>query len=132
MPLAVPAIWFPPLGLVALTVVVEGALARYRAAGLRRRPVPVLTALAREDEDGRLWVYAADDTAGRRPLFSCPVSPEPESEDERAAPPAEGTRLRRVVLFGAPCERGELLLLRADLEDGPLVDRAAGPVRPAG
>jgi hypothetical protein len=126
--LAVPAIWYPPLGAVALTLAAEGTAAFYRAARLRRGPVPVLRALAQEDEDGRLWVYAADDTAGRRPLFSCPVSPEADQDPESEG--TDGTSLRRAVLFGAPYERAELLLLRADRDDGPLVDRAAGPVRP--
>ncbi|WP_405725003.1 hypothetical protein OG607_20110 [Streptomyces sp. NBC_01537] len=131
--LAVPSVWVPALGPVALAFASAGAAARYRAARLRRRPVPVLRALAREDEDGRLWVYAGDDTAGRRPLFSCPVTPETEAgEPERAEPPAEGTRLRPAVLFGAPYEGGALLLLCADRDGGPLVDRWAGPVRPTG
>jgi hypothetical protein len=73
-------------------------------------------------------VYAADDTAGRRPLFSCSVSPEADQDPESEG--TDGTSLRRAVLFGAPYERAELLLLRADRDDGPLVDRAAGPVRP--
>jgi hypothetical protein len=126
--LGVPSWWVHPLAPLALTFAASGAVARYRAGRLRRRPVPVLTALARGDEDGRVWVYAADDTAGRRALFSCPVSPEVE---EGAALLAEGTRLRRAVLFGAPYEGAELLLLCADREGGPLVDREAGPVRPA-
>ncbi|WP_406266287.1 hypothetical protein OH779_20025 [Actinacidiphila glaucinigra] len=103
-----------------------GVVARVRAGALRRGAQPVLRVLTREDEDGRTWVFAADDHAGRRALFSCPVDPEPE-------PPSgfRGDALRTSLLFGTPCEGAELVLLSADSEDGTLVDRAAGPVRPA-
>jgi hypothetical protein len=109
------------------TLLAMGVLARGRAAALRRGGRPVLRVLTSEDEDARIWVYAADDHAGRRPLFSCPVDPEPE-------PSADGSRghgLRHALVFGAPYEGAELVLLSADSDGGPLVDRAAGPVRPA-
>jgi hypothetical protein len=38
-------------------------------------PLPVLRALATQDEDDRVWIFAADDTAARRPLFHCAGPP---------------------------------------------------------
>lgn len=114
------------LALVGGTLLAVGVLARGRAAALRRGGRPVLRVLTCEDEDARTWVYAADDHAGRRPLFSCPTDPEPELPEG----PRSGV-LRNSLLFGTPYEGAELVLLSADTDDGPLVDRAAGPVRPA-
>ncbi|SNS05265.1 hypothetical protein [Actinacidiphila glaucinigra] len=114
------------LALAGVALLAAGVAARMRAGALRRGGQPVLRVLTREDEDARTWVFAADDHAGRRALFSCPVDPEPETPS--------GLRddgLRPALLFGAPCEGAELLLLSADSEGGALVDRAAGPVRPA-
>ncbi|MFF3562079.1 hypothetical protein ACFYXS_18750 [Streptomyces sp. NPDC002574] len=119
-----------PVALVGFTLLVTGLLARRRAAALRRDELPVLRVLSREDEDTRVWVYAADDTAGRVPLFSCPVRPGSAMPDDDHAP--GDSRLRDTLLFGAPCEGAELALLSADVEHGPLIDRVAGPVRPAG
>jgi hypothetical protein len=56
------------LTVCAVAVCVFGAVDRRNAYAT---PQPVLRALAVQDEDDRLWVFAADDTAGRRPLFSC-------------------------------------------------------------
>lgn len=114
------------LSLAGGALLAVGVVARVRAGALRRGGQPVLRVLTRVDEDARTWVFAADDHAGRTALFSCPVDPEAE--------PPSGSRddaLRPALLFGAPYEGAELVLLSAETEGGTLVDRAAGPVRPA-
>ncbi|MFJ4988081.1 hypothetical protein ACIP9H_30290 [Streptomyces sp. NPDC088732] len=117
-----------PVALAGFTLLVTGLRAMRRAAALRRDELPVLRVLSREDEDTRVWVYAADDTAGRVPVFSCPVRPGSAIPDDDHAP--GDSRLRDTLLFGAPFEGAELVLLSADVEHGPLIDRVAGPVRP--
>jgi len=114
------------LSLAGGALLAAGLVARVRAGALRRGAQPVLRVLTRVDEDARTWVFAADDHAGRTALFSCPVDPEPE--------PPSGSREdapRPALLFGAPYEGAELVLLSAETEGGTLVCRAAGPVRPA-
>ncbi|MEV0254560.1 hypothetical protein AB0H82_09860 [Streptomyces sp. NPDC050732] len=71
-------------------------------AALRRSPVPVLRVLLRAgggSDDRRTDVFAADDTAGGSPVFSC-----------RTTLPKDGT-LQEAVLYGAPHTGGELVLL---------------------
>ncbi len=128
-------------GLSLLTV---GVLARRRAAALRSVPVPALRVLERTDHHGRTWIYAADDTSARTPLFSCscaPVAPEgiALTEAERSAlgdkefpfgeSPFVDTRLHEAVLFGSPHDGGELVLLTAFDDAHPIVLRTDGPVR---
>ncbi|MEU3780059.1 hypothetical protein [Streptomyces sp900129855] len=55
---------------VGLTMLLSAALGRRRAADLRRAPVPVLRVLVRENADAETEVFAADDLAARRPLFT--------------------------------------------------------------
>jgi hypothetical protein len=110
------------LTVCAVAVCVFGAVDRRTAYAA---PLPVLRVLAAQDEDDRLWVFAADDTAGRRPLFSCaapagalagPAYERPAADgaedgaddgtddDEAADEDALGGRPgpREVLLVGAP------------------------------
>lgn len=62
--------------LPALSLLTAGVLARGRTASVRRAPVPALRVLRRTDAvDATMWIYAADDGAGRAPLFKCYVRP---------------------------------------------------------
>lgn len=72
--------WFV-VGL-GVTVLLSAALGRWRAAALRRPPVPVLRVLMRENADVDAEVYAADDMAAVRPLFTVATS---ELDDENGA-----------------------------------------------
>ncbi|MFF3450681.1 hypothetical protein ACFYXJ_26455 [Streptomyces sp. NPDC002667] len=146
----------PQLGLLAaglpgLSLLVTGLLARRRAAALRRGPVPVLRVLERMDRDGLLWIYAGDDTAARRPVLTADVVAEVPHEDEhgRVRPGGEEQLnprgpvrrggeeelvpafplSREVVMFGAPRDGGELLLVTTLRDGGSAVVRTSGPVR---
>ncbi|MEV6019484.1 hypothetical protein [Streptomyces sp. NPDC051997] len=146
----------PQLGLLAaglpgLSLLVTGLLARRRAAALRRGPVPVLRVLERRDGDGLLWIYAGDDTSARRPVLTARFVAEAPGEDERGrlrpggeeAPnprgrvrPGGGEELnpasplpREAVMFGAPRDGGELLLVTTLRDGGSAVVRTSGPVR---
>ncbi|MEV0217998.1 hypothetical protein [Streptomyces sp. NPDC050704] len=55
---------------LAVTALASAWLGRHRATGLRRAPVPVLRVLVRDDAQGTTEVYAADDLAAVRPLFT--------------------------------------------------------------
>ncbi|WNZ10171.1 hypothetical protein [Streptomyces sp. 11x1] len=129
-------------GLPGLSLLMVGVLARRRAAALRRAPVPALRVLERTDHEGRTWVYAADDTAGRTALFSCLCTTTLREDDEPAdRTEAEGqhehevedcsvdTRLHEAVLLGALYEGGELVLITTDHAGDPIVLRTVGPVR---
>lgn len=133
-------------GLPGLSLLMVGVLARRRAAALRRAPVPTLHVLERTDHEGRTWVYAADDTAGRTALFTClctttlPETDEPtdRTEDEDEAEVEDevveedysvDTRLHEAVLLGAPYEGGELVLVTTDLAGDPIALHTVGPVR---
>ncbi|MGW0967687.1 hypothetical protein [Streptomyces sp. NPDC002516] len=142
----------PQLGLLAaglpgLSLLVTGLLARRRAAALRRGPVPVLRVLERMDGDGVLWIYAGDDTAARRPVLTAGFVTEVSREGERgrARPRGEeepaprgpvrtgaGEAMvpREAVVFGAPRDGGDLLLVTALRDGGRTVVRTSGPVRP--
>lgn len=48
----------------------NGVNGRRRSRVLDRSPLPVLKVLLQEGEDGRTWVYGADDTEAARPLLS--------------------------------------------------------------
>ncbi|MFD0367374.1 hypothetical protein [Streptomyces sp. NPDC127114] len=144
-------------GLPGLSLLTTGLLARRRAAALRRGEVPALRVLKRWDRKGRSWVYAADDTAGRRPLFSCvclPVSTGAgehgkaggvddlddvdEADDVDTADvctvdgrvPFPAAGLREAVMVGAPYEGGELaFVMTGGGAEASVVDCTVGPVR---
>ncbi|WP_406007090.1 hypothetical protein OG440_13510 [Streptomyces sp. NBC_00637] len=147
---------------LGLTVLLSAALARRRALGLRRAPVPVLRVLVRENADVETEVFAADDIAALRPLFTVSTvalgggttddgdgddaadggagagagagDADDEAvrelisriDDERAGP------LREAVLYGAPYDGAEIVLLAAADKAGepPVVEMSVGPVRP--
>ncbi|MFJ3433641.1 hypothetical protein ACIPMU_08775 [Streptomyces cyaneofuscatus] len=71
----------------ALAFFANGVDGRTRSARLRRRPLPVLRVLVREGhEDGRTWVFAADDPEALRPILhfhSLLAIDEDENEDEK-------------------------------------------------
>ncbi|WP_328873456.1 hypothetical protein OHT76_27115 [Streptomyces sp. NBC_00287] len=139
---------------LGLTALVSAGLGRYRAARLRSAPVPVLRVLVRDDEAARTQVFAADDVAALRPLFtvsalSSAAEEEGEEtdddddddddddvddddlleliEDDQPGP------LREAVLYGVPWDGAEVVIVSADEEESepPLVERSVGPVRPA-
>ncbi|WP_105973536.1 hypothetical protein [Streptomyces geranii] len=145
------------LGATALT---SARLARQRAGALRGVPVPVLRVLVRDDAQGGTEVYAADDPAAERPLFTVDLASfdEDDDEDEDEEQGGEGDsgvgdddedgdELRRVllrldedtvgpvreaVLYGAPFDGAEVVVVSADEdpEQPPLTEWSAGPVRP--
>ncbi|MER5535502.1 hypothetical protein [Streptomyces mirabilis] len=123
-------------GLPGLTFLAAGVLARRRAAALRRGPVPLLRVLQRLDHNGDTWVYAADDTAGSKPLLRCLTYPVIDDEAGEFGPPDDGdedrprvdTRLREAVLYGPPHDAGELVIVAA-LDGDWAVMLTAGPVR---
>ncbi|AZQ37008.1 hypothetical protein EJ357_29110 [Streptomyces cyaneochromogenes] len=75
-----PAVGWFVVGL-GVTVLASAALGRWRAAGLRREPVPVLRVLMRVNTDVDTEVYAADDLEAVRPLFTVATS-ELDEDDE--------------------------------------------------
>ncbi|MER5194964.1 hypothetical protein ACWD3J_21450 [Streptomyces sp. NPDC002755] len=137
----------PPAGWcltgLGLTVLLSAALARRRAAGLRRAPVPVLRVLVRENADVETEVFAADDIAALRPLFTVSTTEldgrtknaddndaadddADADTDADAAADAEGVRelisridderagpLREAVLYGVPYDGAEVVFLAA-------------------
>ncbi|MEV5435681.1 hypothetical protein AB0K80_06550 [Streptomyces sp. NPDC052682] len=131
-----------------LTVLVSAALGRYRATRLRAAPAPVLRVLVRDTAEGHTEVFAADDAQGVRPLFSVWVSEQSSPDDGERSPDEdddeggdddvggdEGERpgpLREAVLYGAPCDGAEVLIVSAAEEPGkpPRVEWSNGPVRP--
>jgi hypothetical protein len=104
-------------------------------------PAPVLRALATQDEDDRLWIFAADDTAARRPLFRCaapagalagaaygsgaayerPAAPAGRDDDGAEDAAALGGRPgpREVLLVGAPVAGERLRVVPGAPADGP-------------
>ncbi|WP_329412993.1 hypothetical protein OG802_22205 [Streptomyces sp. NBC_00704] len=162
---------------LGLTVLVSAALARHRAVGPRRGPVPVLRVLARVNGDLETEVFAADDLAARRPLFTVSTADGRGAPDHRVEAradetdegnegdeargadrtggdePAESAEsaesaelrelrelvgggrvgpLREAVLYGAPFDGAEVVLLAAAAKAGapPVVETSLGPVRP--
>ncbi|MFJ4622610.1 hypothetical protein [Streptomyces sp. NPDC088812] len=129
---------------LGLTVVLSAGLGRRRTAGLRRAPVPVLRVLVREDADGDTEVFAADDLAALRPLFTVATSETRTDDDDdddddeelqellaRVADSRVGP-VREAVLYGVPHDGAEAVLLAAAERDGepPVVEASVGPVRP--
>ncbi|MFD9431670.1 hypothetical protein [Streptomyces sp. NPDC060002] len=150
---AVPAAGWCLTGL-GLTVLLSAALARRRAVGLRRASVPVLRVLVRENGDVETEVFAADDVAALRPLFTVSTAEldgrEKEDADDAdndadADADAEDVRelisridderagpLREAVLYGVPYDGAEVVFLAAADKAGepPVVEASVGPVRP--
>ncbi|MEU0402274.1 hypothetical protein ABZ318_18945 [Streptomyces sp. NPDC006197] len=135
-------------GLPGLSLLTTGLLARRRSTALRLAPVPALRVLERLGHDGRTWVYAADDTAGSAPLFTCvcvPVLPDADEREQFGAEitvahhtddiddindvPITETRPHEAVMLGAPYEGGELALITPGADGNPVVTHTIGPVR---
>jgi hypothetical protein len=127
---------------LGFTVLLSGVLGRRRARDLRHAPAPVLRVLVREDARGGREVFAADDTAALRPLFTVAVTELDDStdddddedledlldrlDDERSGP------LREAVLYGTPYDGAEILLVGAAPKPGepPVTEWSTGPVQP--
>ncbi|WSB86468.1 hypothetical protein OHA60_23270 [Streptomyces cellulosae] len=138
-----------------LAFLVNGVAGRLGARRLRSGPLPVLHVLVREgEEDGRTWVYAADDTEGRRPvlwfhsLYADDDDGGEEDDDDfetedddpglerlaatlRADGPAPP--LREAVLYGAPYTGAEVAFVARDDENDPevAVECSVTSVKPA-
>ncbi|MCX4764591.1 hypothetical protein OG562_27225 [Streptomyces sp. NBC_01275] len=145
---AVPAVGGCVTGL-GLTLLLSALLARRRAAALRRGPVPVLRVLLRENTDLETEVFAADDVAALRPLFTVATTESDEDdEDDDSEDGEEGEEgsgdgededddeelrelfdridegrsgpLREAVLYGTPYDGAELVFLAAaEMADEP-------------
>jgi hypothetical protein len=134
-----------------VTALASGRLARRRAAGLRGAPAPVLRVLVRDGANGDVEVFTADDVAALRPMFTVTAEEwyddddEGDEEDEEARllkekemeallasldadaeEAAQPGLLREAVLYGAPYDGGELVIVSApeDVRDG--ADEAPG------
>lgn len=142
----------------ALALFANGVDGRTRSVRLRRGPLPVLKVLVREDhEDGRTWVFAADDTETLRPIlhFHSLHAYEEEDEHEGAAGGGEGDDeaeavdltkvrailtgddppppLREALLYGAPYAGAEVALAaRLDADEAEVVvECSVTAVKPA-
>ncbi|MGW2825430.1 hypothetical protein ACWC24_31150 [Streptomyces sp. NPDC001443] len=147
---------------LGVTATLSGNLGRRRAAALRAVPAPVLRVLVREAGgffSPRTEVFAADDGAALRPLFTVTTtgleSDEGDNGDrddkrdkadgkDRDADEAElddfldrldderPEPLREAVLYGVPYDGAEVVLVSAapKPDDPPVAARSTGPVRP--
>ncbi|MFI1411523.1 hypothetical protein ACH4Y0_16690 [Streptomyces sp. NPDC020707] len=149
---------------LGLTALVSAWLGRHRAVALRRAPAPVLRVLVRDDAQGTTEVYAADDLAATRPLFTVELTSYDGEDDEPdtigdgdgddagldVGADADGHEVeelerlldaveddvpgpvREAVLFGAPFDGAEVVVVSADedRDQPPLTEWSAGPVRP--
>ncbi|MET8024382.1 hypothetical protein [Streptomyces avermitilis] len=136
---------------LGVTALVSGALGRRRAAALGRAPVPVLRVLVRDDAEADTEVFAVDDVEALRPLFTVSLLDMGDDEDDEDEDDVEGDvdeeeleallqgldtdipgPLREAVLYGAPYDGAEVVVVSAPQEAGdpPLVERSTGPVRP--
>ena len=137
---------------LALTLLLSGTLGRRRALTLRATPAPVLRVLVGKDDHEDAVVYATDDTAALRPLFTVAMRAAREDEGEEGegdekddeaareeleelldAPAAAAPGpLREAVLYGTPYDGAEILLVGAAEEPGepPVAEWSTGPVRP--
>ncbi|MET7985657.1 hypothetical protein [Streptomyces sp. NPDC005281] len=66
---------------LGVTALLSGELGRRRAVALRAAPTPVLRVLTRGTRHGDAKVFAADDLAGLRPLFTVGMAP-PDQDAE--------------------------------------------------
>ncbi|MFF7389565.1 hypothetical protein ACFZAE_14135 [Streptomyces scabiei] len=125
-----------------LTTSLSGLLGRRRSAALRGAPVPVLRVLVRDGADGDAEVFAADDVAALRPLFTVATERwyDDADEDDEDAEDAEGAEerdgrserdalldavegvdedddqpgpLREAVLYGLPHDGAEIVIVSA-------------------
>ncbi|MDX3374906.1 hypothetical protein PV390_10850 [Streptomyces sp. ME02-6991-2A] len=140
----------------ALGFFANGVDGRTRSARLRRRPLPVLRVLVREGhEDGRTWVFAADDPGTLRPILHfhslLAIDEEDEEEekdggDDGEADAAHLTKVRQIltgddpppplreaVLYGAPYAGAEVALAARVDADEPevVVECSVTAVKPA-
>jgi len=135
---------------LALSLLLSGILGRRRATALRTAPAPVLRVLVGKDDHEDAVIYASDDTAALRPLFTVATRAVREDEDEGDdkddeaeleeleelldAPAKTGVRfpLREAVLYGTPYDGAEILLVGAAEKPGepPVTEWSTGPVRP--
>ncbi|WP_229852042.1 hypothetical protein [Streptomyces roseolus] len=135
-----------------LAFLANGVDGRMRSRRLRREPLPVLHVLVREShDDGRTWVFAADDPEGLRPILhfhSLYAFEEEDDEEGGEAPVVELDKitevlkgedppppLREAVLYGAPYAGAEVAFVAFDDEDDVEVSvqcsvTAAKPVGP--
>ncbi|MCX5601968.1 hypothetical protein OOK29_27815 [Streptomyces phaeochromogenes] len=138
---------------LAVTALASAWLGRHRALALRRAPAPVLRVLVRDDAQGTTEVYAADDLAAVRPLFTVDLTsydgeePDDDEDEDEADGEADDEELERLldavdddtpgpvreaVLYGAPFDGAELVVVSADEDPDqpPLAEWSTGPVRP--
>ncbi|MER5475230.1 hypothetical protein [Streptomyces sp. NPDC002685] len=136
---------------LAATALASAWLGRHRAVALRRDPAPVLRVLVRDDAQGTTEVYAADDLAAGRPLFTVELTSydgDTEAADDEPDEPDEADEelerlfdavdddtpgpVREAVLYGAPFDGAEVVVVSADEDptQPPLTEWSAGPVRP--
>ncbi|MFD9191032.1 hypothetical protein ACFWCA_22735 [Streptomyces phaeochromogenes] len=138
---------------LAVTALASAWLGRHRALALRRAPAPVLRVLVRDDAQGTTEVYAADDLAAVRPLFTVDLTsydgeePDDDEDEDEADGEADDEELERLldavdddtpgpvreaVLYGAPFDGAELVVVSADEDPDqpPLTEWSTGPVRP--
>lgn len=140
---------------LALTALVSAWLGRHRTLALRRAPTPVLRVLVRDDAQGTTEVYAADDLATVRPLFTVDLTSydgeaDADDEDDDGADAADDVTdeelerlldavdddtpgpVREAVLYGAPFDGAEVVVVSADADPDqpPLTEWSTGPVRP--
>ncbi|WP_405869764.1 hypothetical protein [Streptomyces sp. NBC_00005] len=137
---------------LGLTALLSGVLGRRRAAALHREPAPVLRVLVREGSGLDTEVFAADDAEALRPLFTVSltdVADEDETDDDEDEDDEDSDDedlddvlgrvggdepgpLREAVLYGAPFDGAEVLIVSAAEQDDepPVVERSVGPVRP--
>lgn len=140
-----------------LAFLVNGAVGRVRSQRLRRGPLPVLHVLVREDhDDGRTWVFAADDPAGLRPILHFHSLYADDAAEEEAADGHEvgddsaaavelgrlteilrgedpAPPLREAVLYGVPYAGAEVAFVaRDDADDDEVaVECSVSTVKPA-
>ncbi|MGW0840443.1 hypothetical protein ACWD26_09805 [Streptomyces sp. NPDC002787] len=135
------------------TTLLSGVLGRRRAAALRRAPVPAFRVLVRDGADGDAEVFAAEDTEAARPLFTVAIEEWYEESDdeveerigreeldealdtaEKAAEnhdqiydedDEEPGPLREAVLYGAPYEGAEVVIVSA--AERPTEDQSEKP-----
>ncbi|MEU1620857.1 hypothetical protein ABZ479_26595 [Streptomyces sp. NPDC005722] len=103
-------------GGLGLSLLLSGAVPAFRAASVRRGPVPVLRVLAGR-EDFRTVIRPVDDAAGAPVLTYGAAGPGAWARGEG-------------VLFGVPAEGAELVLLAVTDSGGLLVGASESPVRP--